>query len=397
MAGHITVDLLTLQAAGFPQRRSRAGRTSHLFKRRNDHADTFAKKGADTQKPAFRVAKSRCLPGQASPTSCSGSGAGATPGRPRQERGHVLRGQGSSASDRRRSQRRLQVRCATGFPPWFPHVISTHARSEGTACNWDELSTLGVERWTEPSSAVYWEWADALCRSCSGSPAGRTSQLRKLRSGLFPNKRYPGWTVEHVRRPTLDEATTLVSLARRVWAEPSRGHHTQKATSCPAGSGTRAGRACWRRTGSTISWSPSSPSRPRVLVLARQTDVLATHTVFTVFEARPKPDVGDMCTLGCDGSSASGEEAVPHNFWNSLLSAMVHFRTGDALQLLLTEEEQGGVDLPFCVRRTVRGTQRLGRSRVRLTKPAEGCQSPSLPTPSDVRQKARRCGRLGPR
>ena len=39
----------------------------------------------------------------------------------------------------------------------------------------------------------------------------RTSQLRKLRSGLFPNKRFPGWTVEHVRRPTLDEATTLVA------------------------------------------------------------------------------------------------------------------------------------------------------------------------------------------
>ena len=59
--------------------------------------------------------------------------------------------------------------------------------------------------------AVYWERADALCRQCSEFPGGRTSQLRKLRSGLFPNKRYPGWTVEHVRRPTLDEAATLVA------------------------------------------------------------------------------------------------------------------------------------------------------------------------------------------
>ena len=42
-------------------------------------------------------------------------------------------------------------------------------------------------------------------------PGGRTSQLRKLRSGLFPNKRYPGWAVERVRRPTLDEAATLVA------------------------------------------------------------------------------------------------------------------------------------------------------------------------------------------
>ena len=35
--------------------------------------------------------------------------------------------------------------------------------------------------------AVYWERADALCRQCSEFPGGRTSQLRKLRSGLFPN------------------------------------------------------------------------------------------------------------------------------------------------------------------------------------------------------------------
>ena len=61
--------------------------------------------------------------------------------------------------------------------------------------------------------AVYWERAGALCRSCSEFPGGRTSQLLKLRSGLFPKKRYLGWTVEHVRRPTLDEATTLVAPA----------------------------------------------------------------------------------------------------------------------------------------------------------------------------------------
>ena len=32
-----------------------------------------------------------------------------------------------------------------------------------------------------------------------------------MRSGLFPNKRVPGWTVEHIRRPTLDEAAKLES------------------------------------------------------------------------------------------------------------------------------------------------------------------------------------------
>ena len=59
--------------------------------------------------------------------------------------------------------------------------------------------------------AVYWERADALCRSCSGHPGSRSLQLRNLRSGLFPNKRYPGWTVEDVRRPSLYEATTFVA------------------------------------------------------------------------------------------------------------------------------------------------------------------------------------------
>ena len=51
--------------------------------------------------------------------------------------------------------------------------------------------------------------------------------------------------------------------------------------------------------------------------------------------------------MGCDGSSASDEEAVPRNIWNSLLSAMVHFRTGDALQPLLTAEDLGKVALSF--------------------------------------------------
>ena len=47
--------------------------------------------------------------------------------------------------------------------------------------------------------------------NAGNSQVSRASQLRKLRSGLFPNRRYPGWTVERVRRPTLDEAATLVA------------------------------------------------------------------------------------------------------------------------------------------------------------------------------------------
>ena len=56
---------------------------------------------------------------------------------------------------------------------------------------------------------------------CSEYPGGRASQLRKLRSGLFPNKRYPGWTVGDVRRPSLDEATTLVVGLGRTMMGPT--------------------------------------------------------------------------------------------------------------------------------------------------------------------------------
>ena len=140
--------------------------------------------------------------------------------------------------------------------------------------------------------AVCWERADALCRSCSEIPGGRTSQLHKLRSGLFPNKRCPGWTVEHVRRPTLDEVTTLVTnLAGLVRAEPLFGRPHPKSNALPrrqwcwstgnalpgrpqqrtwhCSPGTRVGWACWRRMGPTISRRQSLPLRLRVLVLAR--------------------------------------------------------------------------------------------------------------------------------
>ena len=106
------------------------------------------------------------------------------------------------------------------------------------------------------------------------------SQLRKLRSWLFPNRRYPGWMVEHERCPTLDEATTLVAQLEslRGGSGPNRygAHHTREATCCPTGSGAgtlgthcRGGHnrglgaaalgpwTAWslgRRMGSTISW-----------------------------------------------------------------------------------------------------------------------------------------------
>ena len=46
------------------------------------------------------------------------------------------------------------------------------------------------------------------------------SQQRRLRSGLFPNRRYSGWTIEDVRRPSLAEAMTFA--ARYVAGQPQR-------------------------------------------------------------------------------------------------------------------------------------------------------------------------------
>ena len=122
----------------------------------------------------------------------------------------------SSASGRR-LLRRLLVRFPIGFPPSFPLLARQSSRpthvqraqlAVGTSFRlWG--SSFGPLRQT--CGAVYWERADALCRSCREHPGGRTPQLRKLRSGLLPNKRYPGWTVEDVGRPSLDEATTLVA------------------------------------------------------------------------------------------------------------------------------------------------------------------------------------------
>ena len=86
--------------------------------------------------------------------------------------------------------------------------------------------------------AVYWERADAVCHSCSELPEGRTSQLRKLRSGLFPNKRYPGWTVEH-HPGRGDYFGGAAGILRRGFGPNHYGSlHFQEATCGPAGSAT---------------------------------------------------------------------------------------------------------------------------------------------------------------
>ena len=54
-----------------------------------------------------------------------------------------------------------------------------------------------------------------------------------------------------------------------------------------------------------------------------------------------------MCAVGCDGSSSSENEAEaePHDIWNPLLSAMVHFRIGDMLQPSFSAEDLSKVAL----------------------------------------------------
>ena len=146
-----------------------AGPTSHLCKKGNDLADTFAGKGADTHKPALRVAKTvvacASLAKQAARWAAEAHvllrfrGGGTTQGLLRHVHGYGNRERDSSGRWRRRLLRRLQVRFLTGFLPCFLHVsrktvTSTLARSEGTACNWDEFSTREAEHWTTPSSSA---------------------------------------------------------------------------------------------------------------------------------------------------------------------------------------------------------------------------------------------------
>ena len=232
--------------------------------------------------------------GRQRPTSCCGSGAGTT--------ASLLR------------RRRLQVRLPSGSPPSFPHGCSQDSHPDprtlrGHSLQLGRVFDSGVELRTEPSSCApnmeqwYWERADALCRSC-GIPGGRTSQLRKLRSGVFPNKRYPGWTVEDVRRPSLDEATPLVAQLESCEAGLGRTVMGLTTPKKQRAAPQAAGLEHWERISATVNaednalqrWDQarsgllaayglndqllSKPYRPRALSLARQTEELATHVLF---------------------------------------------------------------------------------------------------------------------
>ena len=242
--------------------------------------------------------------GQRRPTFCSGSGVGTTPGLQRRDHGYGRHERDPHASGRRRLLRRLLVRCATGFSPSFPHssrktvsprTFRGHSLQLGRVFESGGWALDSAIIFCAKCGAVYLERADALCRGCSEIPGSRTSQLRKLRSGLFPKKkkkRYPVWTVEHVRRSTLDEATTLVAqlesceagLGRTVM-EPTtpkkqlaapqaavlahweRVGEAVKTRTWRCSVSTSGGRVYGRRMGSTISWCQSLPSRLVVLAL----------------------------------------------------------------------------------------------------------------------------------
>ena len=147
------------------QRDVEAGRTSHLCKKGNDLADSFAKKGADTHKPAFRVAKSFVACASLAKQAARWAAEAHVLLRFREwndTRAAVQRARARLPRARLKRKRRSEIAAPTSgqvcdwLSPIFPHfsrktVTSTLVRSEGTACNWDEFSMREAEHWTTPS------------------------------------------------------------------------------------------------------------------------------------------------------------------------------------------------------------------------------------------------------
>ena len=376
-----------------------AGRTSNLCKRGNDLADTFAKKGADTHKPAFRVAKTvvacASLAKQAARWAAEAhvllrfrgwndTRAAAPRSRVRPPRTRLKRKREKETAAPAAGQ--VSDWLSPIFPARFsqdshldPRTFRGHSLQLGRVSDAGGRALDNAIIFCAKCGAVYWERADALCRQCSEFPGGRASQLRKLRSGLFPNKRYPGWTVEHVRRPTLHEAATLVAQLESCGAGLGRtvmGPTTpKKATGGPSGSGastlgkcwrcyrqrkpSATGRSCGRRMGSTISWSQSSPSRLVVFALTGQTN-LAIHVGFPLSVQHGPSETSALCVQQARQS--------PTTFGTLCLAALVHFHIGEVLQPLPTSEGGlRGIVMPLCLRRVMRRALRLGSSRAWLT------------------------------
>ena len=189
-----------------------AGRTSHLCKRSNDFADTFAKKRADTHKPAFRVAKTvvacSSLAKQAARWAAEAhvllrfrwwndTRAAAPRSRVRLPRARLKRKREKEIAAPVTGQ--VSDWLSPIFPSRFsqdshldPRTFRGHSLQLGRVFDAGSRALGNSIIFCAKCGAVYWERADALCRQ---SPGSRASQLRKLRSGLFPNKRYSGWFV----------------------------------------------------------------------------------------------------------------------------------------------------------------------------------------------------------
>ena len=234
-----------------------------MFKRGNDDADIFAKEGADTRKPAFRVAKTvvacASLAKQearwaAEATSCSGSGAGTTPGLQCRDHGYGRRERDSSES----GTRRLPPPAAGQVSYWLSPIVASRFSQDshldprtfrGHSLQLGRVFDSGgraLDRATifcAKCGAVHWERADALCRSCRELP----------RAAWRAN-----FAAAQVEVRALSEQTlSWLDCGRRSSALPGRGNHTggavgivrggvgshsdganhtQKATGCPAGS-----------------------------------------------------------------------------------------------------------------------------------------------------------------
>ena len=191
-----------------------AGRNSHLCKRGNDLADPFAKKGAGTHKTVVAWAS---LAKQAARWAAEAHVLLGFRGW-NDTRAAVQRARTRPPRARLKRKRRSDIAAPMSGQvcDWLSPVVPSRALSEGTACKWDEFSIWGPS--VGQCHHLLRQMRGSVLGACGRvmpqlqrNPRGRTSHLRKLRSGLFPNKRYPGWTVEHVRRPTLDEAATLVA------------------------------------------------------------------------------------------------------------------------------------------------------------------------------------------
>ena len=210
------------------QRDVEAGRTSHLCKRGNDFADTFAKKGADTHKPAFRVAKTVVACGA---VGSAGLRFAQVHGLERHQgcRSETT-GKATASKAQAHEAGERQAGFRSGVRLAFSHRSHTLLARQSSGPSHIQRAQLAVGTSFRFCGSGAGECHHLLRQMWSGVQGTggcavpqlhRTSQLRKLRSGLFPNKRYPGWTVEHVRRPTLDEATTLVAQLESCEAGPT--------------------------------------------------------------------------------------------------------------------------------------------------------------------------------